>query len=101
MPQKEEVENWYILDHEEHSSTMANFIGGYSRHNERDDILIWDVKPENTYTYKQGDEVPDWTNYVIEILVNEEKRREKFAETEQGAWTKAKRVAERCNNNLE
>lgn len=93
---------WVKIPEDELSSTIAHFKGGFKRKNESARILLWEgVEEDGEYsiTPHEKDEAPEWARYVIEMLGSSEywDEREKFAETEYGAWTKIKRLIESSN----
>jgi len=98
-PKKFNPTYWDRIPEDEMSSTIANFRGGFKRKDESARILLWEgIEEDGEYsiTPVESDEAPEWARYVIEMLGSDEHwvEREKFAETEVGAWTKIKRLIE-------
>jgi len=90
-------ENWNKITSDEMTSTIANFKGGFEHKDESVRILLWEgIEVDGEYSIEphKNDEAPTWARYVIEILGSsgDWDKREKFAETEVGGWTKIKRL---------
>ena len=92
----ETPDSWEVLEEDERHSTISYFKGGYISGDI--EIDIWrgtDVCNSVAYlTSHTREEVPDWANYIIEVSEDEELVEELFAETDVGAWIKAKRKAD-------
>lgn len=103
-----------MLDKENRSSTIANFQGGYIKEEHKKrvssdkldntqniEVLIWkgakafnDGTEEVEIHIGTTEDVPSWAKYIIEVIYDGVATDLKFAETEQGAWIKAKRLTE-------
>jgi len=92
---------WVEMDDNEMSSTVAYFEGGY-RKGVYKKIAIWrgtvDINEktgEKEVVLSTTTDPPEWANYVIEVLVDDDLEKQKFAETKTGAETKAERLTEK------
>lgn len=106
LEQAKEVQGWKTMGEHEMSSTIAYFIGGFKRRNQK--ISIWEgvsnIDPETgdeVVSLETDDEQPEWANYLIQATRDGELLEladNKFAETKVGAWIKAKRLTDDVGN---
>lgn len=84
--------NWQKLQSEDRDSTIAWFQGGWTS-DQGFEVLVWKgVEDEGEFylTSHNGNEVPEWAKYIVEVKNGDKVFKESFAKDKGEAFNRAR-----------